>query len=102
MRPRPPSRRSRKSAFPALPDRAGSQALPLRGRASHIGPCAPFRFSSIASERFAINLRLALEIVERLLLLRQVADRGVLETALEKPLRRARRQHEQLRELELF
>src|SRR5689334_9424235 len=48
-----------------------------------------------------VNLRLALVIVERLLLLRQVGNRSDAKAALDEPVRGLRRQHEQLRQLEL-
>src|SRR6476661_10480814 len=48
-----------------------------------------------------VHQRLALVIVERLLLLRQVGDRAGAIAALDEPVRRLRRQHEERGQLEL-
>src|SRR6478735_2960174 len=53
-----------------------------------------------ASERLAVDLRLALVIVERLLLVREVPDRGRAKAALEEPVRRLGGEHEEACELE--
>src|SRR5206468_10302462 len=63
-------------------------------------PCELRRGRSL-SQLLSIDLRLALEIVERLLLLWQVGDGCVPVAALEEPLRGAGREHEQVVELEL-
>src|SRR5205823_15059721 len=70
--------------------------------ASRIEPFVPWRFPLLPSlQRLLIDERFPLVIVERLLLMRQLGDGSGAKPALEEPMRRPRRQHEQLGEPQL-
>src|SRR5215471_4258842 len=56
--------------------------------------------TSIPLQRLLVDERFSLVIVERLLLLRQFRDRRRAKAALEEPVRRLRREHEEAFELE--
>src|SRR5437868_13892360 len=58
------------------------------------------RSALVTLERLAVDLRLALVIVERVLLVRAVGDRGGAKAALEEPVRRLGGEHEEAGELE--